>query len=72
LEQHAADLPALFIVSQVEVKRVAEGDLSVEVERAAGQKCERCWRYTTDTGADSHYPTVCGRCAQAVGEMLHG
>jgi len=70
LERHAADLPALFIVSQVEVKRAAEG-WSVVVERAAGQKCERCWRYTTDTGVDSRYPTVCGRCAQAVHEMLH-
>jgi len=72
LERYAAELPALFIVSQVEVKRAAEGELSVTVERAAGEKCERCWRYTTDTGADSRYPTVCGRCAQAVGEMLHG
>ncbi len=71
LEQHAADLPALFIVSQVEVKRGAEGVWDVTVERAAGEKCERCWKYTTDTGADSRYPTVCGRCAQAVDEMLH-
>ncbi len=71
LEQHAAELPALFIVSQVELRCAAEG-FSVTVERAAGKKCERCWRYTTDTGADSRYPTVCGRCAQAVGETLHG
>ncbi len=72
LERYAAELPALFIVSQVEVKHKAEGELEVTVERAAGQKCERCWRYTTDTGADSRYPTVCGRCAQAVGETRHG
>jgi isoleucyl-tRNA synthetase len=72
LEQYAAELPALFIVSQVEVKRAAEGALTVTVERAAGEKCERCWRYTTDTGADSRYPTVCGRCAKAVAGMLHG
>ena len=71
LEQYAAELPALFIVSQVEVKRAAEG-FGVVVERAAGEKCERCWRYTTDTGADSRYPTVCGRCAKAVAGMLHG
>jgi isoleucyl-tRNA synthetase len=72
LERYAAELPPLFIVSQVEVKRKADGELEVTVERAAGQKCERCWRYTTDTGADSRYPTVCGRCAQAVDEMRHG
>ena len=70
LEQHAAELPALFIVSQVELKRAAEG-FSVAVDRAAGEKCERCWRYTTDTGVDRRYPTVCGRCAQAVGGMRH-
>jgi isoleucyl-tRNA synthetase len=72
LERYAAELPALFVVSQVEVKRASEPWLAVTVERAAGQKCERCWRYTTDTGADSRYPTVCGRCAQAVDEMRHG
>jgi len=73
VDRYAAELPALFIVSQVEVKRAdAEGVWNVTVERAAGQKCERCWRYTTDTGADSRYPTVCGRCALAVDEMLHG
>jgi len=72
LERYAAEMPALFIVSQVEVKRVGEGALTVTVERAAGEKCERCWKYTTDTGADSRYPAVCGRCAKAVHEMLHG
>jgi isoleucyl-tRNA synthetase len=72
LERYAAELPALFIVSQVEVKRVAEGELEVTVDRAAGRKCERCWRYTTDIGSDGRYPTVCGRCAQAVDEMRHG
>jgi isoleucyl-tRNA synthetase len=72
LERYAADLPALFIVSQVDVKRAAEGGLCVTVERAAGEKCERCWRYTTDVGTDKRHPTVCARCAQAVGEMRHG
>ena len=72
LERYAAELPALFIVSQVDVRSAAEGGLSVAVERAAGRKCERCWRYTSDVGCDSRYPTVCGRCAQAAAEMQHG
>jgi len=71
LERYERELPSLFIVSQVEVKRVAEGALAVTVERAAGEKCERCWKYTTDTGADARYPTVCARCARAVDEMRH-
>jgi isoleucyl-tRNA synthetase len=71
LEQYASELPALFIVSQVALDR-AEGGLKVEVERAAGAKCERCWKYTTDTGADARYPTICGACAGAIDEMLNG
>jgi len=72
LEEYAVELPGLFIVSQVDVKGTAEGGLSVVVERAEGRNCERCWRYTTDVGADGRYPAACGRCAKAVNEMLHG
>jgi len=70
LEQYAGQLPGLFIVSQVDVDR-AGGELGVKVERAAGVKCERCWKYTTDVGSDSKFPTVCGSCADAVTEMLN-
>jgi isoleucyl-tRNA synthetase len=69
LEQYARDLPALFIVSQVALDR-AEA-FSVQVERAAGQKCERCWKYTIDTGVDARFPTICGPCAEAVEEICH-
>jgi len=48
-----------------------EGDLGVTVERAVGHKCERCWKYTTDTGSDPSLPTICKACAEAVNEMLH-
>jgi len=87
LEQYAAELPGLFIVSQVEVTPapspgnaggLAAGDLSepaalaVTVERASGQKCERCWKYTSDTGADPRFPTVCGSCAGSIDETLNG
>jgi isoleucyl-tRNA synthetase len=73
LEQYARELPGLFIVSQVEVDRAREaGDVNVTVERAAGEKCERCWKYTTDVGSDPRFPTICKPCADAVDEMLHG
>jgi isoleucyl-tRNA synthetase len=72
LEQYAADLPALFVVSQVELER-AEGDgMVVNVERAAGDKCERCWKYTLDVGGDPSFPTICLPCAGAVHEIIHG
>jgi isoleucyl-tRNA synthetase len=69
LEQYARELPALFIVSQVALERADAW--SVQVERAAGQKCERCWKYTTDTGVDARFPTICGPCAEAVEEICH-
>jgi isoleucyl-tRNA synthetase len=72
LERYAGQLPGLFIVSQVDVGRAGEGELAVKVERAEGVKCERCWKYTTDVGSHSKFPTICGECADAVNEMLNG
>jgi isoleucyl-tRNA synthetase len=70
LEEYAAQLPALFIVSQVALEQ--GGELAVKVERAEGEKCERCWKYTTDVGSNAKFPTVCAACASAVEETLHG
>ena len=72
LEQYAGELPALFIVSQVALDHTAGEEVRVAVERADGVKCERCWKYTTDTGTDPQFPTICGPCAAAVKEILHG
>jgi isoleucyl-tRNA synthetase len=44
--------------------------LSVEVARARGAKCERCWSYTEDVGADAELPGACARCAAHVREIL--
>jgi isoleucyl-tRNA synthetase len=66
LESYAAELPALFIVSQVELE---PGGFGVAVERAAGAKCERCWKYSTAVGEDPMYPTVCEACSSALKEM---
>ncbi len=63
LEEARAELPALFIVSKVVL---AEGPLSVEVARAPGVKCERCWIYAEDVGKDPAHPTICGKCAEAL------
>ncbi len=70
LEQYAAELPGLFITSQVELKSAGSGDLKVTIERAAGAKCERCWKYTFDVGQDAAFPTVCVPCASAVHQIL--
>ena len=38
----------------------------ISTQSAAGDKCERCWRYTEDRGQEKIYPTVCLRCAEAL------
>ena len=72
LERYASELPGLFIVSQVELAGDRTGEVNVQVERAAGSKCNRCWKYTTDVGSSSRFPTVCAACADAVEENLNG
>ena len=37
-------------------------DFRVVPEAGASQKCERCWHYRDDVGADPAHPTICGRC----------
>jgi isoleucyl-tRNA synthetase len=69
LDKYLDDLPGLFIVSQVALEH-GSGPLTAEVERAAGEKCERCWKYTTDVGQDSEFPTLCAACKEAVQKML--
>ena len=60
----------IFIVSQVEVH---EGDeLKVEIQKADGQKCERCWNYSMRVGEFESYPTVCERCIDALMEIEKG
>jgi isoleucyl-tRNA synthetase len=55
------NLANLFIVSGVEL---AEGSaLAVEVRRASGRKCERCWTYATSVGEQKVHDGVCPRCA---------
>jgi isoleucyl-tRNA synthetase len=78
LEQYKGWLPAMFIVSQVELGNLAPADgqksellpgLSVTVHRADGTKCERCWNYSTHVGENADYPTVCERCVKALHEI---
>ncbi len=83
LEQYAAWLPALFIVSQVELKFPDSADgppsnamrsetlpgLSISVVRASGTKCERCWNYSVRVGEFPDYPTICERCMAALREI---
>ena len=60
------DLKFVTITSAATVVDGAE--LQVAVAPSAAQKCERCWHYRDDVGADAAHPTLCGRCVS----NLHG
>jgi isoleucyl-tRNA synthetase len=70
LEKHRADLPMLFIVSDVELRAGSTGgqdEVSVTVERARGVKCDRCWRYVSSTRTEPDWAGICDRCVDALG-----
>jgi len=67
LQKYRGELRYIFIVSQVEL---LPGDaLKVEVKKADGAKCERCWNYSTRVGESQGYPTACERCVEALSEI---
>ncbi len=72
LSRHADQLRYLFIVSAVTLTQGAgngTGSVHVEVKKADGLKCERCWNYSTRVGEDKKYPTVCERCSEVLKEL---
>jgi isoleucyl-tRNA synthetase len=72
LARHAGELRYLFIVSAVTLTQASgngTGSVHVEVKKADGGKCERCWNYSTHVGEDKTYPTVCERCSAVLKEL---
>ena len=76
-----AELEAVFIVSQLVVHNlnekynnnideeysvVSDEECTVVVAKADGEKCPRCWKYSTDIGHDAKHKPVCKACADAV------
>jgi isoleucyl-tRNA synthetase len=54
------DLKFVFITSAIEL--IAGEELHISVKASEDVKCERCWHYRADVGADPAHPTLCGRC----------
>ena len=61
LKENQDLLMTVFIVSGFEV---VEGASDIKVEVADGEKCERCWMYSTTVGEDKENPTICHRCSE--------
>ena len=67
-------LREFFIVSQIEIAQEGEGsykaedikDLSITVKKADGEKCPRCWVYSTEIGKSERYPNICPRCVRVL------
>jgi isoleucyl-tRNA synthetase len=70
-------LPTLFIVSGVELKPTAARaavryesqeipGLVIDVDRAPGEKCQRCWVRSASVGRSADHPTLCDRCVRIV------
>lgn len=69
LKENREQLETVFIVSnlQVEEKPTDQTEkLAVKVEVAEGEKCERCWKYSTTVGEDKENPTICHRCSDSI------
>ncbi|MCE5312395.1 MAG: isoleucine--tRNA ligase [Nitrospiraceae bacterium] len=77
LDRYSDLLPALFIVSEVEIRKAGGPPLdafrseevkgmSIEVLRASGAKCERCWNWRVSVGASAEHPAICDRCLKAI------
>ena len=80
------DLPSIFIVSQVEIRKVVQvkeevpGTLSrqfhmkitgIIIEKADGQKCGRCWNYKVSVGKNQEHPELCDRCGDIVSGLIN-
>ncbi len=79
LESYAAQLPMLFIVSEVvlrpapaDVDAHAEAGPHITIDRAVGTKCERCWRYVPNVSSEPESAGLCDRCQAALAEPIHG
>ncbi len=74
LTQYEADLPMVFIVSEVSLGSLpatgaADKKIEARVRRAGGRKCARCWTFSESVGRIAERPDVCARCAAVLEEI---
>ena len=57
------DLKFVLLTSAARVTRTEQAAREgIAVTPSAHAKCERCWHYRADVGADAAHPMLCGRC----------
>ncbi|MGH8751669.1 MAG: class I tRNA ligase family protein, partial [Burkholderiales bacterium] len=73
LESFGDDLRFAFITSQARVVKGAHPE-ALRVLPSSHPKCQRCWHYRADVGADKNHASICGRCVSNLygsGETRH-
>ena len=73
LDARRSDLPMLLNVSAVSlhVGSLAGDDVvQVEVDKAAGVKCDRCWRVVPTVRTEPKWAGICDRCVEALAEPV--
>jgi isoleucyl-tRNA synthetase len=80
VERHLADLPTIFMTSQVVTaggspdeasavfKESDDSWAAIAVSRADGVRCDRCWRYVPTVSTDAAHAGLCERCEDAIAE----
>ncbi|MEW6602123.1 MAG: isoleucine--tRNA ligase [Nitrospirota bacterium] len=73
LNAYRSFLPTLFIVSDTEINSISEApetaykcveitNIAIQIERAEGKKCLRCWNWSKSVGQHETHPDLCQRC----------
>jgi isoleucyl-tRNA synthetase len=69
LHEFGPELREIFIVSQVSLENTGDpSELTIEVGRAEGAKCQRCWVYDPSVGTNKEHPEICQRCLQTIAD----
>ncbi|MGC8660768.1 MAG: isoleucine--tRNA ligase, partial [Desulfomonilaceae bacterium] len=74
------DPAGFFIVSQVETQEQANivtnqdetnplSGIKIQMARAEGEKCPRCWIWSSNIGVNQEFPDVCPRCANVLSAL---
>ena len=76
VKPNAHELRTVFIVSNVNILAEEElsgayesskiPGLSIRIDPALGEKCERCWIHDPSVGSDGLHKTICARCLKVL------
>jgi isoleucyl-tRNA synthetase len=63
LDSLGDDLRLVVVTSEAHLVRSEDPQgAEISVTPCVHPKCERCWHYRQDVGANADHPTICGRC----------